>query len=130
MALELKKVQRVEATYVPEMFKGTKKPFKVKFMPLAQKQLARFADNSTKLDVQSGKLILGTSEIEYEMARQAITGWENLVVDGKEVVFAKGYDNKFDESLIEDVEGLFDIFVEIGKYISVVSKFPEMAKGE
>lgn len=130
MALELKKVQRVEATYVPEMFKGTKKPFKVKFMPLAQKQLARFADNSTKLDVQSGKLILGTSEIEYEMARQAITGWENLIIDGKEVVFAKGYDNKFDESLIEDVEGLFDIFVEIGKYISVVSKFPEMAKGE
>lgn len=130
MALEFKKVQRVEASYVPDMFKGTKKPFKIKFIPLSQKQLARFSDNSTKLDIQSGKLILGTSEIEYEIARAAITGWENLIIDGKEVVFKKGYDNKFDESLIEDVEGLFDIFVEVGKYISVVSKFPEMAKSE
>lgn len=130
MAVEFKKVKRVELGYVPEAFKGTKKPFKIKFVPLSQKQLARFADNSTKLDVQSGKLILGTSEIEYDMARTAITGWENLVIDGKEVVFAKGYDNKFDESLIEDVDGLFDIFVEVGKYISVVSRFPDMAKSE
>ena len=127
---EFKKIIRVETSYVPEMFVGSKKPFTVQFIPLSQKQLARFADSSTKLDVQSGKLILGTSEIEYDIARTALTGWDNLIVDGKEVKFKKDYSNKLDEALIDDIDGIFDILVEIGKHISIVSKFPEMAKSE
>lgn len=127
---EFKKVSRSELSYVPEVCIGVKKPLRFKFLPLSQKQLARFTDQATKLDVASGKLILGTSEVEYEIARTAITGWENLIVDGSEVAFKKGYDGKLDETLVEDLEGMFDILVELGKYISVVSKFPEMAKSE
>ena len=127
---DFKRVVKTELSYVPELFTGVKKPFKVKFMPLSQKQLARFADSSTKLDVQTGKILLGTSEIEYEVARLAITGWENLIVEGSEVVFKKGYDGKVDEALVEDIEGFFDILVEVGKHILMVSRYPEMAKSE
>lgn len=128
MAREFKKISRIELEYTPELFVGTKKPLTFTFLPLSQKQMARFTDQATKLDVQSGRLILGTSEIEYEIARASITGWKNLIVDGSEIVFEKGYDGKFNESLVEDVEGLFDILVETGKYISVISKYPDMAK--
>jgi hypothetical protein len=130
MSKEFKKIVKKELSYIPEMFIGVKKPLTFKFMPLSQKELARFADAGTRLNVQSSMLILGTTEIEYEIARTAITGWENLIVDNKELAFKRGSDRKLDESLIEDIDGFFDILVEVGKYISVVSKFPEMAKGE
>ena len=127
---DFKKVVRTELTYVPEISIGVKKPLTFRFMPLTQKQLARFTDQATKMDIGSGKLILGTSEVEYEIARTAIVGWDNLFVEGKALEFKRGVDGKIDETLIEDLEGMFDILVEVGKYISVVSKYPDMFKGE
>lgn len=130
MGRDFKKVTRKEVSYVPEMFIGVKKPLTFKLRTLSQKELARFTDSGTRLNVNSGMLILGTSEIEYDIARTVILGWDNLVVDGKEVSFQRGLDGKLDESIIEDIDGFFDILVEVGKYVSVITKFPEMAKGE
>ncbi len=130
MARDFKKVTKKELSYVPEMFIGVKKPLTFKVRTLSQKELARFADSGTRLNVNSGMLILGTTEIEYEIARTVINGWENLIVDGKELSFKRGLDGKLDESIIEDIEGFFDILVEVGKYVSTITKFPEMAKGE
>jgi hypothetical protein len=72
-------------------------------------------------------LILGTTEIEYEIARLCITGWDNFVVEGDTIAFKRDGAGKLDERIIEDIDGFFDILVEVGKYISVVSKYPEMA---
>ena len=130
MARDFKKVIRKEVSYIPEMFIGVKKPLTFKLRTLSQKELARFTDSGTRLNVNSGMLILGTSEIEYDIARTVILGWDNLIVDGKEVTFSRGLDGKLDEGIIEDIDGFFDILVEVGKYVSVITKFPEMAKGE
>ena len=127
MAREFKKLIREELSYVPEMFVGEKKPLTFKMRTLSQKELAKFADAGTRLNVNSGMLILGTSEIEYEIARLCITGWENFNVEGDVITFKRDGAGKVDERLIEDIDGIFDIFVEVGKYISVVSKYPEMA---
>lgn len=127
MAREFKKLVREELSYVPEMFVGEKKPLTFKMRTLSQKELAKFADAGTRLNVNSGMLILGTSEIEYEIARTCITGWENFNVEGDVITFKRDGAGKVDERLIEDIDGIFDIFVEVGKYISVVSKYPEMA---
>lgn len=126
--LEFKRVSLQEAEYIPSVSIGVKKPLTFTYKPLTAKQLAIFSDQTTKYDVQTGRLILGTSEIDYEVARTAITGWKNLIVDGEELVYRKGYDGKFDETLLQDIEGMFDILVEVGKYIAVVSRFPDMAK--
>ena len=78
MAREFKKIVREELSYVPEMFIGEKKPLTFKMRTLSQKELAKFADAGTRLNVNSGMLILGTTEIEYEIARLCITGWDNF----------------------------------------------------
>lgn len=114
-------------SYVPEAFLAQENPLTFKFKLLTNLQLARFTDQVTKLDINTGKIVLGTSEAEYQMAKLCITGWENLIVEGTEVPYTVGADGKFKDSIIEDIDGLFDIIVEVGKYISVVSKHPELA---
>lgn len=127
MGREFKKIVREELSYVPEMFIGEKKPLTFKMRTLSQKELAKFADAGTRLNVNSGMLILGTTEIEYEIARLCINGWDNFVVEGDTIAFKRDGAGKLDERIIEDIDGFFDILVEVGKYISVVSKYPEMA---
>jgi hypothetical protein len=101
MAREFKKIVREELSYVPEMFIGEKKPLTFKMRTLSQKELAKFADAGTRLNVNSGMLILGTTEIEYEIARLCINGWDNFVVEGDTIAFKRDGAGKLDERIIE-----------------------------
>jgi hypothetical protein len=114
-------------SYVPEAFLSAEKPLTFKFKLLSNLQLARFTDQATKLDIHTGKIVLGTSEAEYQIAKLCITGWENLIVEDEEIPFVPSNDGKFKDSVIEDIDGLFDIITEVGRYISVISKHPELA---
>ena len=128
MAREFKKIVREELSYVPEMFIGEKKPLTFKIRTLNQKELAKFADAGTRLNVNSGMLILGTTEIEYEIARLCINGWDNFIVDGKAKPFKKEGNGLLDEEAIEVLP--LDIIEEVANHILKVSKFPEEEKGK
>lgn len=114
-------------SYVPEAFTAEDKPLTFKFKLLTNLQLARFTDQATKLDINTGKIALGTSEAEYQIAKLCVVGWENLIVDGEEVPYTTDANGQFKDSEIEDILGLFDVITEVGKYISTVSKYPELA---
>ena len=87
-------VNRSEQEYVPKDWKnGEGKPelnaLTFRFKPLNKRQLAEFSDNSSRMQVQSSTVILGTSSIDYDIFKVAITGWDNFIVDGKALPFKR-----------------------------------------
>lgn len=95
-----------------------------KFQPLSKRQLAQFSDNSTRLSMQSNTILLGNAENLISAFKSSITGWENLIVDGKPREFKKDSASGLVEDDIIEIIPL-DIIEEVASHIVKVSKFPE-----
>lgn len=95
-----------------------------KFQPLSKRQLAQFSDNSTRLSMQSNTILLGNAENLISAFKSSITGWENLIVDGKQREFKKDSSTGLVEDDIIEILPL-DIIEEVAGHIVKVSKFPE-----
>lgn len=95
-----------------------------KFQPLSKRQLAQFSDNSTRLSMQSNTILLGNAENLISAFKSSITGWDNLLVDGKPREFKKDQSTGLVEDDIIEILPL-DIIEEVASHIVKVSKFPE-----
>lgn len=123
-------IDRNEREYIPKDWKDENdKPeqnaLKFKFKPLSKRQLAEFSDNSSRMQVHSGTVILGTTSIDIEVFKVAINGWENFIVDDKEYKF-KRVNGLVDEDAINILD--LDIISEVSNHIIEVSKVPEQGK--
>lgn len=123
-------IDRGERYYIPKDWKDENgKPeqnaLKFKFKPLSKRQLAEFSDSSSRMQVHSGTIILGTTSIDIEIFKLAITDWENFIVDDKEYKF-KRVNGLVDDDAINILD--LDIISEVANHIIEVSKVPEQGK--
>lgn len=123
MAREIRRITKTISRYIPVGWEDEEKPLTITMRVLSQREVAHWLDQSSRLDLDSNQIILGTSVLEYDIARDTIIGWENLVVDGETIYFRFGSDGKFDESLIADLD-MFEIISEAGRHILGVSRLP------
>lgn len=121
---EFRKVVQRVIEYIPSGFEDEKKPLTFMLRTLTQRELAQIADQSSRLDIATNQMVLGTSELEYETARKTIIGWDNFIVEGKELKFVQDYDGYFVESIILELD-IFDVLTEVGRHIITTSKLPE-----
>lgn len=123
MAREIRRITKTISSYIPVGWEDDEKPLTITMRVLSQREVAHWLDQSSRLDLDTNQIILGTSVVEYDIARDCIIGWENLVVDGETIYFRFGSDGKFDESLIADLD-MFEIISEAGRHILGVSRLP------
>lgn len=96
----------------------------IHFQPLSKRQLAQFADNSTRLSIQSNTILIGNAENAINVFKTALVGWDNFLADGKPLEFKK--DNStglLDEDIVEIIP--LDIIEEVANHIVKTSRFPE-----
>ena len=133
MAREFVTVSLEEKSYIPNDWKDEKgkpeaKPLTFKFKPLSKRQLAQYADNSSRLSISSNTILLGNATNAIDLFRTAIVGWENFIVDSKARPFKKEANGLLEEEIIEILP--LDIIEEVANHILKVSKFPEEEKGK
>jgi hypothetical protein len=129
MARELVTLSRDIKTYTPKDWLDEKGAPEVgalvfKYKPLSKRQLATFADNSSRLSIQSNTILLGNAVNSIDVFKMAVTGWDNLLVDGANKAFEKDANGLVAESAIEDIP--LDIIEEVATHIVHTSKFPEV----
>ena len=133
MARKFVTIDRSERSYVPKDWIDSKtnepeeKALTFKFIPLSKRQIAQFADSSTRM-LQGGVFLLGTSSVNIEIFKTAISGWDNFIVDGKPYKFKKGNNGLVDEEVINILD--LDIIDEVALHILEVSKVPDEEMGK
>lgn len=125
MAREIIAVSRDIREYIPKDWLDEKgepelKALVFKFKPLSKKQLASVSDNSARFSMNSNTVILGNAENMLNVFRIAVTGWDNLIINGQVISYKKDMANLVDEDIIEDLP--LDIIEEVGAHIVSVSK--------
>jgi hypothetical protein len=110
------KKRNLEEVYIPKAWIEDEKPLKFRFTTLTNLEIAKLDDKLASYDMYDQKLITASNEIDYQTALLHISGWENLIVDGEEL--------EYDKSKLESLD-IVDELVELGKYIYIVSKYPE-----
>ena len=134
MARKFVTIDRSERTYVPKDWIDLKtkepeeKALTFKFIPLSKRQLAQFADNSTRMSLQNNVILLGNASVNIEIFKTAINGWDNFIVDDKPYKFTKGANGLVSEDVIEILDQ--DIIDEIALHILKVSKADEEEMGK
>lgn len=127
-------IDRSERKYVPKdwLDNKTKEPeekaLTFKFIPLSKRQLAQFADNSTRMSLNGNVLLLGTASINIEIFKTAICGWDNFIVNEKPYKYKKGTNGLVDEEVIDILDQ--DIIDEVALHILDVSKATDEAMGK
>lgn len=106
-----------EKEYIPREWVDEKKPLKFKFKPLTNKELAYVEDLYSKYDLESAEVVSAIKTVDYKIGKQQLVGWENLIVEDKEV--------EFDLTILDTIN-IMDELVELGKYIYVISKQPKL----
>lgn len=109
-------------SYIPIGYEDDEKPLTFKARMLNARELAHFRDQSTRLDLATNQMIIGSSEQEYEVARNCILSWENMMIDDLEVKCFLDTSGKFDETLVLEIPDLFEIICEVGRHIVIVSQ--------
>ena len=133
MAREFVTVSLEERIYVPNDWKDEKgkpeaKALTFKFKPLSKRQLAHYSDNSSRLSIGSNTISLGNAVGNLDLFKSAVTGWDNLIHEGKEVKFKTDPSGLLADDLLEDIWE--DVIQEVANHILKVSKFPEEEKGK
>ena len=116
MAKEFKRKPKEDLEYIPKIFMEDEKPLKFKFKTLSNKEIAQIDDKLSAYDVYDNKIITATNELNLILATDKLTGWENLEIDGEQVLF--------DKTVLDELN-IVDELVELGNYIYIVSKYPE-----
>ncbi len=133
MARELVTISLEERKYTPKDWLDEKgnpeeKAFTIKFKPLSKRALAQFSDSSSRLSLASNTILLGNAENAINVFRANVSGWENLIIDGKPRTFKRDLNGLVEEDIIEILP--LDIIEEVATYMIRVSKFPEEEKGK
>lgn len=128
MAREFVTISRDIREYVPEDWRDSKgepelNAFKVKFKPLSKRQLAQLSDSSSRLSLNSNTILLGNAVNSIDTLKLSLVGWDNYIVDGNQVAFAKDASGLVSDELLEAI--WLDVIEEIASHIIKVSKFPE-----
>lgn len=116
MAKAFKRRAREELIFTPRSMIDSDKPLKFKFMTLSNLDIVKIDDKMATYDVYDQRLITASNEIDYQTAITYLTGWENLEIDGEEIPFNK--------EVLEEID-IVDELVELGRYIYIVSKYPD-----
>lgn len=133
MAKNYVTVDRSEKRYtVRDSLDANGKPEKealvFKFIPLSKRQLAVFQDSSTRMSMSSNTILLGNASVNIDIFKEAITGFENLQVNGAMLQFKKDLQGRLHDDVIEDIP--LELIEEVSTHIVKVSKFPEEEKGK
>ena len=134
MARKFVTIDRSEKAYVPKDWIDSKtkepeeKALTFKFIPLSKRQLAQFADNSTRMSLQNNVILLCNASINIEIFKTAVSGWANFIVDEKPYKFKKGANGLVEEDVIEILDQ--DIIDEVASHIIKVSKATEEEMGK
>ena len=116
MAKIFKRRPNEDLKYIPKGWINEEKPLTFKFKTLSNLEIAKLDDLMSQYDINDQRLVTASNEIDYKTAIKYISGWENLVVEDEEV--------EFDKDVLESLD-IVDELVELGKYIYIVSKYPE-----
>lgn len=117
MAKDFKKRAKGSLKYIPKVFEGEENPLIFEFRVLSNKEIAKIDDRLAQYNMLSGKIVSATNEVNYETALSNLIGWENLEVDDIKI--------EFDKTLLEEID-IVDELVELGDYIYLVSKYPDI----
>lgn len=117
MAKEIIRRIKEDLIFIPSIYLEEEKPLKFKFKLLSNKEIVKIDDQLSAYNVFDNKIVLATNEINYDIALKNLTGWENLVVEGKELMN--------DATISIEDFNLIEELVELGNYIYIVSKYPD-----
>ena len=127
MARTLSTVTKEERTFIPvDWLSDDKDQLTFVYKPLSKRQLAKVAESSSKMDIQTNTILIGNAEIGMRVVTEAVTDIKNLVVDEKMVKFKKGPNGNVDDAIIEMLP--LDIIDEVAREILSVSKFGDADK--
>lgn len=133
MAKNYVTVDRSERVYVVKDSldingKPEKDALSFKFIPLSKRQLAAFQDSSTRMNISSNTILLGTAIVNMDVFKEAVVGFDNLCINGSIVQFKKDMSGRLHDDLLEDIP--LELIEEVATHIIKVSKFPEEEKGK
>jgi len=127
MAKKFVTVSRDEREYIPEDWKQDDNPLKFKFKPLSTRQLAKFADSASRMNINESTIILGTASTNIDVFRTAVSGWENFIVDDKEYPFKKASNGLIPEEVVDIIGG--ELVDEVANHILEQSRAGDTEMG-
>ncbi len=127
MARSLITISKDVRTFIPlDWLADEKDQLTFEYKPLSKRQLARVADNSSKMDINTNTILIGNSEVSIKLFTESVSGIKNLVVDEKAVKFKKGPNGGVADDIVELLP--LDIIEEVAREILSVSKFGDADK--
>lgn len=127
MAIKVVRNYPTENWYTPAGQEEEEKVTRFEFKTMSKLDIQKVEAKKTSLASDGSQLFLNNPVVNYEVFRQFVTNWENLIdEDGNDVKYKKDKNNLVDTELMNMIPT--EIINEVAWTIQEVSTFPDKAK--